>query len=195
VPAGRPREFDTDRALDAALHVFWRKGYEGSSLLDLTKAMGINRTSLYAAFGNKEALFRKAVDRYVEGPASHVREALAQPRARAVVERLWQGTIELTSGARNPHGCFLVQAALACGDDAEGVRRGVANERTRFVGLLRHRFRRAKAEGDLPPGTDAGDLARFVATVSHGIAVEAAGGATRNELKRVAALALAAFPR
>ena len=65
---GRPREFDTDTALDLALHVFWRKGYEGASMTDLTEAMGITTPSLSAAFGNKEDLFRKALDRYVDGP-------------------------------------------------------------------------------------------------------------------------------
>src|SRR5579863_2273019 len=112
---GRPRAFDIDKALDRAMKVFWRKGYEGASLPDLTKAMGINRPSLYAAFGNKEALFRKAIDRYTQGPASHVREALNEPTARRVVERLFRGTINLITGSRNPRGCVLVQSALACG--------------------------------------------------------------------------------
>ncbi len=88
MPSGRPRAFDLEQALDSALKVFWRKGYEGASLPDLTKAMGINRPSLYAAFGNKEELFRKALDRYSEGPACHVREALSEPTARKVVEKL-----------------------------------------------------------------------------------------------------------
>src|SRR6185503_15427259 len=91
MPAGRPREFDLDEALDRALEVFWRKGYEGASLPDLTKAMKINRPSLYAAFGNKEALFRKAIDRYVERTMAHVGEALREPTARGVVERLFRG--------------------------------------------------------------------------------------------------------
>src|SRR5437899_2320898 len=102
MPVGRPRAFDIDKALDRALKVFWRKGYEGASLPDLTRAMGINRPSLYAAFGNKEALFRKAIDRYVEGPASHVREAIHEPKARAVVERLLRGSIDLITDSRNP---------------------------------------------------------------------------------------------
>src|ERR687895_845688 len=93
-PAGRPREFDQDEALDTALEVFWRQGYEGTSLGELTVAMGINRPSLYAAFGNKEALFRKALDRYVDGPAAYTREALHEPSARAVVERLLRGAID-----------------------------------------------------------------------------------------------------
>src|SRR5271166_2829743 len=114
MPVGRPRAFDVEKALDRALEVFWRKGYEGATLPDLTRAMGINRPSLYAAFGNKETLFRKTIERYIDGPGSHVALALEEPTARAVVERLWSATIELTAGPRGPRGCFLVQAALAC---------------------------------------------------------------------------------
>jgi AcrR family transcriptional regulator len=194
VPIGRPREFELDKALDAALKVFWRKGYEGASLPDLTKAMGINRPSLYAAFGNKEALFRKAIDRYIEGPASHIRDALQQPTARAVVERLWSGSINLTTGSRTPRGCFLVQAALACGTEAECVRRDLAKRRARLETLLRERFERAVSEGDLPSSVDPADLAKYVATVANGIAVQAAGGATRDELRRVADMALVRWP-
>src|SRR5881397_436962 len=115
-PRGRPRAFDADKALDRALLVFWRKGYEGASLADLTRAMGINRPSLYAAFGNKEALFRRALDRYAEGPAAYVGEALNEPTARAVAERLLGGTIDLLSDPHNPHGCLVVQGALACSE-------------------------------------------------------------------------------
>src|SRR2546425_106227 len=114
VPVGRPRAFDTDRALDRALRVFWQKGYEGTSLSDLTRAMDINRPSLYAAFGNKAALFRKVLDRYAEGPASYVREALNEPTARAVVERLLRGAARLQTDPRNPRGCLIVQGELSC---------------------------------------------------------------------------------
>src|SRR5437660_6287285 len=111
---GRPREFDVEAALDRALEVFWRKGYEGASLPDLTRAMGINRPSLYAAFGNKEGLFRKALDRYAEGPAAYVREALNEPTARAVAERMLGEAIGLLTAPRNPRGCFImVQSAFA----------------------------------------------------------------------------------
>src|SRR3989441_9709766 len=104
---GRPRSFDPDTALDRAMHVFWAKGYEGASLPDLTKAMRINRPSLYAAFGNKEALFRKALARYAEGPASYVREALEAPTARGVFEHLLSAGIDMVAGPRNPRGCLV----------------------------------------------------------------------------------------
>jgi AcrR family transcriptional regulator len=194
VPSGRPREFDIDKALDRALRVFWRKGYEGTSLPDLTKAMRINRPSLYAAFGNKEALFRKAIDRYVEGPGAFVREALHQPTAKAVVENLFRGTIELVTDSRYPRGCFMVQGALACGDTADCARREMARRRDASVTDLCKRFERAVSEGDLASDANPADLARFVTTVMHGIAVQAASGACRDELERAATIALRAWP-
>src|ERR1700692_3383022 len=106
---GRPRSFDVEKALDRALQVFWRKGYEGASVSDLTKAVGINRPSLYAAFGDKKALFRRALDRYLTGPAAYTQEALKEPTARAVVERLLQGAAGLDAAPRNPGGCLSAQ--------------------------------------------------------------------------------------
>jgi AcrR family transcriptional regulator len=194
VPIGRPRLFDIDQALDRALKVFWRKGYQGASLPDLTKAMRINRPSLYAAFGNKEALFRKAIERYAEGPGAFVREALQQPSARAVVEHLFRGSIELVTNARNPRGCFMVQAALACGDTGDCIRRELAKRRDDRVAELRERFVKAVAAGDLPSDCDPADLARYVATVINGFAVQAASGARRDELERAAKIALRSWP-
>tara|TARA_R110002111_G_scaffold185031_3_gene250889 strand:- start:5289 stop:5873 length:585 start_codon:yes stop_codon:yes gene_type:complete len=191
---GRPREFDINKALDQALDVFWRKGYEGASLPDLTDAMGINRPSLYAAFGNKDALFRKAIDRYLEGRACHFHESLEEPTARAVVEKLWSGSIELVTNPRNPRGCFMVQSALACGDAADAIRKEMVKRRTKCEALLCERFERAITDGDLPPDSNAGHLAKYVSTVSYGIAVQAAGNATRDQLNQVAKLALLAFP-
>src|SRR5207253_7069395 len=144
-PAGRPRSFDLDKALDAALQVFWRKGYEGASLSDLTAAMGINRPSLYAAFGNKEALFRRALDRYAAGPAVYVRKALEEPTARAVAERLLGGAVDLVTDPRNPGGCLLVQGALVCGDATESVRRELAARRVAGETAIGERFKRARA--------------------------------------------------
>ena len=194
MPKGRPREFDIDEALDRALRVFWRRGYEGATLPDLTEAMGINRPSLYAAFGCKEELFRKALDRYVEGPAAFVREALNEPTARAVAERLLGGTIDLVTDRRNPRGCLIVQGALACGETAESVRQEVAARRVAGEVAVRERFERARADGDLPAKADAADLARYVVTVMRGMAVQGAGGASRENLRRVAELALQAWP-
>lgn len=191
---GRPRTFDTDKALDRALKVFWQKGFEGATLSDLTRAMRIGRPSLYAAFGNKENLFRKAMDRYAEGPACHVREAVAEPTARRVVEQLWRGGIALVTQPGNPRGCFYVQGALACGDSGTLMRHEMTARRAQGEAILRERFARAVAERDLPAGTDPGTLARFAVTVAHGMAVQAAGGATRAELLRVADMALALWP-
>lgn len=195
MPRGRPREFDTDEALDRALDVFWRKGYEGTSLPDLTEAMGINRPSLYAAFGNKESLFRKALQRYVEGPACYVEHALKQPTARAVAESLFFGEIALLCDTKNPRGCLAVQSALACGDAAAAVREELASRRKSLEMRVRKRFQRARADGDLPKSADPVALASYTCALIHGMAVQAAGGATRKDLKRVAELALSNWPR
>jgi AcrR family transcriptional regulator len=191
---GRPRAFDVDLALDRALHVFWRKGFEGTSLSDLTRAMRINRPSLYAAFGNKETLFRKTLDRYSQGPIAFWDDALRAPTARAVVERLLRGTIDLLTDPRTPRGCLMVQSALACGDAADAVRKEVASRRADGEAALRLRFQRAKQERDLPSNADPADLARYITTVVHGMAVQGAGSATRPQLLRVMKTALQAWP-
>jgi AcrR family transcriptional regulator len=194
VRVGRPRTFDADKALDCALKVFWRKGYEGASLPDLTKAMGINRPSLYAAFGNKEELFRKALDRYAEGPAAFRREALERPKAREVVERLLIGTVDQLTDPCNPCGCLAVQGALACGETADPVRLELISRRTAAEAELRERLERAKSTGDLPADADPADLARYVAVVIYGMAVQAAGGGSRDDLHRIVEIALRAWP-
>jgi AcrR family transcriptional regulator len=194
VPGGRPRAFDLDTALDRALEVFWRQGYEGTALSDLTAAMGINRPSLYAAFGNKEDLFGKVLDRYVEGPAAFAAAALDAPQAREVVERLVYGAIDLTTGPHTPRGCLNVRCAQACGPQSESVRQQVASRRMADQAALRRRLERAQSDGDLPADCDPADLARYVTTLTDGIAVQAAGGSGREELRRVAETALRAWP-
>ena len=191
---GRPRSFDIDRALDRALQVFWRKGYEGTSLADLTKAVGVNRPSLYAAFGDKEALFRKAFERYLNGPAAYTREALKEPTARAVIARLLRGAADLNTAPRNPGGCLMVQGALACGAAGDSIRQELAAYRAAGEAALRRRFERAKSEGDLPATANPADLARYVATIVYGMAVQAAGGASRDKLQHVIEMALQSLP-
>ncbi len=193
--SGRPRSFDADKALDRALQVFWRKGYEGASLSDLTKAMRINRPSLYAAFGDKQALFRKVLDRYQEGPAGYMREALNEPTARAVMERLLRSAVEASTTPHNPRGCLMVQSALACGNEGEPIRRELIARRAAGEAAVRRRFARAKAEGDLPANASPADLARYVVAILHGMAVESASGATRTELRRIADMALRVLPK
>jgi len=192
---GRPRSFETGKALDAAMKVFWCKGYEGASLSDLTKAMGINRPSLYAAFGDKESLFRKVLDRYDSGPAAYVQEALNQPTARAVVEKLMEGAADLATASGNPRGCLFVQSALVCGDGAKAIRSDLILRRDAGEKAVRLRLKRAQAEGDLPRDSNPADLARYVVTMIQGIAVQAASGATRDELRRVIRTALQAWPQ
>jgi AcrR family transcriptional regulator len=194
-PRGRPRSFDIDNALARALQVFWHKGYEGATLSDLTQIMGINRPSLYAAFGNKEALFRKALDRYADGPAAYVREALQEPTAFAVVERLLLGAVNLLTDPKTPPGCLMVQGALSCGEAADPIRQELAARRAAGEATLRQRLTRAMRDGDLPADANCADLARFVCVVLHGMAVQAAGGASRSQLRRVAETALRAWPR
>src|ERR1043166_4636795 len=147
MPSGRTRQFDVDEALDRALEVFWARGYEGATLPQLTRAMGINRPSLYAAFGNKEQLFRKALDRYQTGPMSFLTEALRQPTARAVVEAIFSGFIRMQRDRDKARGCLIVSGALACGEEAETVRRELAQLRQSIVRALRERFERAVEDG------------------------------------------------
>src|SRR5260370_29480726 len=145
---GRPRACDPDAVLDRAMHIFWAKGYEGASLSDLTRAMRINRPSLYAAFGNKEQLFRKVLDRYMDGPVAYFGKALAAPKARDVVEEILFGTARMTDDPRIPAGCLMVQGALACGDAS--VREEVAARRAASEGSVRLVLQRAKVECDCP---------------------------------------------
>jgi AcrR family transcriptional regulator len=183
-----------DQALDIALKVFWKKGYEGTSIDDLTDAIGINRPSLYCAFGKKEQLFRKALDRYLGEAAELYQDAIDQPTARAVAERFLRGIAVSLTDPRHPPGCLAVKGALACGEEADPIRQELNARREAAQASLRDRFERAKAEGDLSPDDDPADLARFLATLGHGMAVQAAGGASREELQRVAELALRGWP-
>ena len=191
---GRPREFDVTQALDAALCVFWRKGYEGASYTDLTHATGVERPALYAAFGNKEALFRKALERYYERDLAFFPAALELPTAREVVSRILHGAVELNTRHQDHPGCLGVNGVLAASDDAEAVRVAVIEARAVGEAQLRERLERAQAEGDLPASANCATLATYVCAVLHGIAVQAKAGFSREVLDAVAEQALVSWP-
>jgi AcrR family transcriptional regulator len=191
---GRPREFDVDAALDAALQVFWSKGYEGTTIADLTEAMKLKRGSIYAAYGSKEQLFRRALDRYSDTVASYGTAALTRPAIRAVVEDMLRGAAQATTGADTPAGCLIVHGALVAGDESCDIREELATRRLATLMALRERFERAAAEGDLPPDVHPGTAADYVSTVVDGVAVMAASGVDRAQLENMIELVLGRLP-
>ena len=195
VHRGRPREFCVDHALTEALRVFWQKGYEGTSLTDLTEAMGITRPSLYAAFGNKESLFRKALDLYEREKLAYIGQALEQPTAREVAEFMMRGAVEnATGGDGGPHGCLRVTVSVACGEGAESIRCEIMERTKSGKDALVARFQRAKDEGDLPVDIDPEGLTRVLVAYLQGISVQANMGEPREELDRLVSTALRIWP-
>ncbi|MET3966753.1 TetR/AcrR family transcriptional regulator [Bradyrhizobium sp. S3.9.1] len=191
----RAREFDETEIIDKALQVFWQRGYEGTSLNDLLDATGLSKSSLYAAFGSKEDLFHRIVERYL---SKHVEFrqacALAEPTPRRIVERLLYGMADLHAGSRTPPGCLITGAALACSPEAESIRQELVRSRNEFGQVLRRRLEAVTSAGPLPPGMTAADAARLVVVTIQGMAVEAKGGATRNELRRLVQTFLLNWP-
>ncbi|MET4895933.1 TetR/AcrR family transcriptional regulator [Sphingomonadaceae bacterium jetA1] len=191
---GRPREFCTEQALAAALRVFWSKGYEGASMADLTAAMGITKPSLYAAFGNKEALFHKALDLYEAEKLAYIGEALNQPSARGVARCLLRGAFEAMTCQFEPRGCLGVIHSVACGSEAESIKAEVVVRNAGAQAALLARFERAKDEGDLPADVDPQGLARCLYAIIQGMAVQAGAGASREELESLVETGLALWP-
>ena len=191
---GRTREFCVDHALAQALSVFWSKGYEGASLTDLTEAMGITRPSLYAAFGNKESLFRKALDLYECEKLAYVGTALAQPTARKVAETMLRGSVDNVLGGGGAHGCLRVISSAACGPAAQSIHAEIIERSNKGKVALVERFERAKAEGDLPAHVDAEGLTRVLVSYLQGISVQANQDATREELDKLVDTALTLWP-
>jgi AcrR family transcriptional regulator len=192
---GRPRAFDVDKALDEAMEVFWRHGYDGATIAELTKAMGINPPSLYAAFGSKEELLKAALDRYSARRAEFMCDILSAPTAREVAGRMLLKIADSQTDPANPPGCLLVQGGLACGAGAENVPFELAARRAQTEDQLRERFIRAKAEGDLGAGSDPAALARYLSAVTAGMGVLASSGADRDALREVASVSLKAFDK
>lgn len=193
-PRGRPLAFDQDKALDQALRLFWAHGYEGTSMAELTEALGINKPSIYAAFGNKEALFRKALAKYLKGPVAYVTSALQEPTAKKVAMTLLTNAVEVMTNPDNPCGCMVVQGALSCGPGAGLIQQELAGYRNRFEAVLAKRFEQAKTEGDLPEKADPVALAKYLATLHQGLSVQATSGASREALQAVVNMALKHWP-
>ncbi|WP_201293185.1 TetR/AcrR family transcriptional regulator [Arthrobacter zhaoguopingii] len=191
---GRPREFDVNQALERAVDVFWRQGYEGTTLEDLTTAMNISRPSLYAAFGNKEDTFRLAVGRYAQVEMAYVDEALGKPTAREVAAHYLHKNVEAITLPGRPPGCLSIQGGLSGHPQDQRIVDFLASSRSAGEQRFVERFQEAIEAGDLSASEDPTELARYLASVTAGLAVQAAGGAGRAELMKVAERALSAFP-
>jgi AcrR family transcriptional regulator len=190
----RPRVFDVDKAIETATDLFWRNGYERTSLADLTQAIGITPPSFYFAFGSKDGLFKRVLEHYVRTRLSYAEDALNEPTARGVAEQTLLRLAELYTDPTRPPGCLVVNCALPCGDDATPLRRELAGFRAARRNRMRDRLLRAQATGDLPADSDPDALARFILVVGWGLAFDAQSGATRDDLHRTVATALKAWP-
>jgi AcrR family transcriptional regulator len=190
---GRPRAFEIDDAIDKATGLFWRNGYEGTSLNDLTKAMGISPPSFYFAFGSKEALFRKVIERRNPELLKLAETALRKPTPRAVAKHFLRGYADILTDPRHAPGCLALNSALPC-TAADPVRDWLAELRGQMRTAFRDRFAQARGGEGLPSGLDADSLSRLVLVIAWGMAVEAGSGASRKELRRTIALALPAWP-
>jgi AcrR family transcriptional regulator len=193
-PKGRPREFDVDVALAAALRVFWRNGYEAASMTELTAEMGITKPSLYAAFGNKEALFHKALDLYEREKLAYIAPALQAPTARGVAERLLAGALRMQTSNCDPKGCLSVISSATCGAEAAGIKAEVVARRASSEAALIRRFEQAQTDGDLPDGMTPQALARYLFAILQGLALQAGSGATADELAQLVETSMLCWP-
>ncbi|MGW0158360.1 TetR/AcrR family transcriptional regulator [Mycobacterium sp. NPDC003323] len=179
---GRPRGFRPEQVLDIATRLFWEHGFDGVSVSDLTDATGVNRRSLYAAFGSKEDLFRRAAEHYVAGYGNYAAAALRMPTARDVARAMVHGAADATIRPGHPAGCLLVQGGCE-----------LAEMREAAVTVLAERFAQAQAAGEIP-GEDPVELARWIAATCQGIAVQARSGASGEDLHAIADRSLRAWP-
>jgi AcrR family transcriptional regulator len=183
-----------DEALDKALKIFWKRGYEGASLAELIEELSINKPSLYAAFGNKEELFLKALSRYASGPVAFIKEVVKEPTSYKVAESFLVKAAEFLTDPTHPQGCMIVQGALSTGDSAELIKNILIKYRSSYENLLTERFDQAKSDGDLPDWVNANDLAKYLATIHQGMSVQATSGATKQQLINISNIALRSWP-
>lgn len=188
---GRPMAFDKDTALHSAMMLFWEKGYEGASLSELLSVMGINnKPSLYLTFGNKQALFELALNKYIEGPASFISDAINQPDIELVFKYFFDSAAKVLTNTYQVKGCMVIQGALSCSDEACEVKELLIQKRQFYEQAIEQRIKRAVSEGELKENTDCKLLAKFVSTLHQGMSVQATTGATELELKQIGLLAI-----
>jgi AcrR family transcriptional regulator len=193
-PPGRPRAFREEEALDAAMEVFASKGYASASLTDLTDAMGINRVSLYATFGNKEALFVKALTRYVDAGDQRLAPLLAGRSAREAVENLLRDSVRRFTDPKAGGVCFVTQGPLPDDAVSDDTRQYVARRRASIEMVLKQLLVRAVEDGELAREVSPTKLARFLSVLIQGLALQAQHGGTRSELLHVVDVAMLALP-
>ena len=189
---GRPREFCADTALAAALRIFWEKGYDGASLTDLTEAMGITRPSLYAAFGNKEALFKQALDLYEHEKLAYVRTALDAPTARGVAQRLLEGTI--TNITSECPGCLGVMISVQVSTSSSPIQKDVRHRAKSSSEAMVARMQQAIDDGDFTIPVSPEAMTNYLTAVLQGLAVQASAGTDRDQLQQIADATLAIWP-
>ncbi|HEV2501294.1 MAG TPA: TetR/AcrR family transcriptional regulator [Terriglobia bacterium] len=187
---GRPINFDKDAALEAAMLLFWERGYEGASMADLTQAMGLNPSSIYAAFGDKHALFQLAAKRYMEKQAIDAGKALQQPTLDKFIRALFSSTVKLLTTPGHPPTCMTLTGALGCSLDAAPARDLMTEIRKQNQNALRERLLKARKSGELPKDINVDDYARYLSTIIAGLSIQAANGSTKAELNRTAQMAL-----
>ncbi|XSG73179.1 TetR/AcrR family transcriptional regulator [Herpetosiphon llansteffanensis] len=194
-PRGRPRTFDRQAALEAAMELFWRHGYEGTSIADLTAAMGFTPPTLYAAFGSKEDLYREVIQFFLlRSERRRVEAALEQPSAYAVLRFYLYAAAENFTDPQTPAGCMVATAALQCATENQPIVQEVARIRQQMLLAFVERLDVAKISGELPATIDSLALAHFYTAIVQGMSVQAIDGASTNDLLAVADLALSAWP-
>jgi AcrR family transcriptional regulator len=191
---GRRREFDRNAALEKALILFWRFGYEGVSIADLTCAIGIAPPSLYAAFGDKAALYREVLALYSSWSEVSIKEFQREGPIRELVDELLRKTADAATNPKFPAGCLVTTGLLHTATEHRALAKRVANMRTQRARAIADRLQKAIDAGELPKTVDARSMADFVSAISQGIMLQARDGASRPELHEIVEIAMRALP-